>query len=340
MSALDNDITWLLDRLPPVVRVWRRSEPDFYGASYLIAQRLGRKKPPISFAAWRHGWLHLDPIIHPRLIAMGTPKTLNLVATDRQVEILSKFGWPNSVAVGLPFIYGDIFKLDAKPNSLLVMPGHTLPYTDHQWDQKTYVDQIVKLKPYFNSIVACVHSSCFAKGYWTPYFEKNGIPCIKGADTYDKNALLRLNCIFKSFEYVTTNTIGSHIAYAAYSGCKVSIYGDYCSPNKNDYRNDPYYQKYPGLLEYWIDQSQESVIRQHYPQFFTLPMDAIDTKKWGEAVTGAAFIKKPSEVAELLGWSLKHQVKGYLSEGWRLMLNPGSFRKLLARRKIAQESIA
>lgn len=338
MSALNNEITWLLDRLPPVDRVWRRSEPDFYGASYLIAQRLGRKKPPISFAAWRHGWLHLDPIIHPRLIAMGTPKTLNLVATDRQVEILRKFGWPKSVAVGLPFIYGDILKLDAKPNSLLVMPGHTLPYTDHQWDQKTYVDQIVKLKPYFTSIVACVHSSCFAKGYWVPHFEKYGIPCIKGADTYDKNALLRLNCIFKSFEYMTTNTIGSHVAYSAYSGCKVSIYGDYCAPNKNDYRNDPYYQKYPELLEYWIDQSQESVIKKRYPEFFTIPMEATERKDWGAKVVGAAYKKEPQEIAELLGWSIANQILGYCKEGLRIASSPSSLRNLFERRRIAKQS--
>lgn len=340
MTALNNEITWLLDKLPPIDRVWRRSEPDFYGASYLIAQRLGKKKPPVSFAAWRHGWSHLDPIIHPRLIAMGTPKTLNLVATDRHVEILKKFGWPNSVAVGLPFIYGDFFELDAKPNSLLVMPGHTLPYTDHQLDQESYVDQIAKLKPLFATIVACVHSSCFAKGYWVPYFEKHGIPCIKGADTYDKNALFRLNCIFKSFEYMTTNTIGSHIAYAAYSGCKVSIYGDYFSPNKNDYRNDPYYQKYPELLNYWFDQSQKSVIEKRYPEFFTVPSEATIRKKWGEEVTGAAFKREPSEIAKLLGWSLKSQIKGYLIEGCRLMSDPGSLRKLLERRKIAQESEA
>jgi hypothetical protein len=220
------------------------------------------------------------------------------------------------------------------------MPGHTLPYTDHQWDQKTYVDQIVKLKPYFATIVACVHSSCFTKGYWVPYFEKHGIPCIRGADTYDKNALLRLNCIFKSFEYMTTNTIGSHVAYAAYSGCKVSIYGNFFSPSKNDYRDDPFYQEYPKLLDYWIDQSQKSVIEKQYPQFFTNPMEATARKKWGEKVTGSAFKRRPSEIGELLGWSLKRQIRGYLTEGWRLMCDPGSLRRLLKRRKIAQEGVA
>jgi hypothetical protein len=260
------------------------------------------------------------------------------VATVRQVEILKKFGWHNSVAVGLPFIYGDIFELDAKPDSLLVMPGHTLPHTDHQWDQKTYVDQIVKLKPYYDTIVACVHSSCFAKGYWVPYFEKHGIPCIKGADTYDKNALLRLNTIFKSFEYMTTNTIGSHVAYAAYSGCKVSIYGEYCSPNKSDYRNDPYYQEYPELLNYWVDQSQKSVIENRYPELFTIPMKATKRNVWGEEMVGAAHRKEPQEIAALLGWSIANQIRGYCKEGLRLVRNPSKLRSLFERRRIANQS--
>ena len=268
MPTTNNEITWLLERLPPIERVWRRSEPDFYGASYLVARQLGRRKPPVSFAAWRHGWVHVDPIIHPRLIAKGTKKTLNLVATESQVKILKEFGWHRAVAVGLPFIYGDFFEIDTRPNSLLVMPGHTLSYTDHRYDQKTYVEQIARLKPHFSTIVACVHSSCFSKGYWVPEFEKHGIPCIRGADTYDKNALLRLNCIFKSFGYMTTNTIGSHFAYAAYSGCKVSIYGDFFSPSKDDYRNDPFYKENPELLRFWIEKSQESVIQKQYPEFF------------------------------------------------------------------------
>jgi hypothetical protein len=137
---------------------------------------------------------------------------------------------------------------------------------------------------------------------------------------------------------MTTNTIGSHVAYAAYSGCKVSIYGDYCSPTKNDYRNDPYYQKYPELLNYWVDQSQKSVIKKRYPEFFTVPMEATERKDWGAEVVGAAYRKEPQEIATLLGWSTANQILGYCREGLRIASSPSSLRNLFERRRIAKQS--
>jgi hypothetical protein len=332
---MKNDATWLLERLPKYERVWRRSEPDFYGASYLIAEHLGKKKPPISFATWRHGWVYYNSIIHPEFLTNGTTRTLNLVATEQHVQLLKKFGYKKSVAVGLPYLYGDSVQIERRPNSLLVMPKHTLPYLTHQMDQKKFADQIAKLKTYFSTIVVCVHSSCFSNGLWISEFEKHGIPWIMGADTYDKNALERLHCIFDSFEYMTTNTIGSHIAYAAYSGVKVSIYGEYLSFTEKDHRNNPFYKDKPDLLKSALKYSKKDAIQNQYPFLFVTPMEAKVRTNWGKEVTGADYKRSPSEIAELLGWSLKSQIKGYLTEGCRLMCDPESLRKLLERRKIA-----
>ena len=333
---MDTQIKWLAERLPPVEQIWRRSEPDFYGASYLIAQQVGKKKPPVCFATWRHGWVHLKSIIHPLMILGSTDETLNLVATENQVRIVREFGFKNAIAVGLPFIYGDTFEVERRPGSLVVMPGHTLPYTDHQLDEKRYVDQIAELKPHFSAIIACLHSSCIAKGYWVTEFERHGIPWISGADTYDKNALVRMNIIFKSFEYMTTNIIGSHIAYAAYSGSKPSIYGDYASPSEKDYQNDPFYKESPELLTFYVENSKQEVIEKQYPELFITPMTATERRDWGREVTGAKYKRTPYEIAELLGWSFKNQVKGYCKEGFRLLRNPVSLRNLLKRRQIAK----
>ena len=195
---LKYDTDWIAEKLPSIERVWRRSEPDSYGASYLIAQLTGRKKPPVSFAHWRHGWMYLDPIIHPKLIG-GDPGLTHLMATAEQAQILNDFGYKKVVAVGLPFIYADNFETNRVAGSLLVMPGHSLPYTNPQLNEHNYARQIASLRPYFSTIVACLHSSCFAKGLWVSELEKYGIPCIIGADSYDKNSLIRMNYIFKSF---------------------------------------------------------------------------------------------------------------------------------------------
>ena len=89
---LKYDTKWIAEKLPPIERVWRRSEPDSYGASYLIAEQTERKKPPVSFAHWRHGWNYLNPIIHPRLLG-GDPGLVHLMTTAEQVQILNNFGY-------------------------------------------------------------------------------------------------------------------------------------------------------------------------------------------------------------------------------------------------------
>jgi hypothetical protein len=207
------EIDWVLNNLPPFHEIRLKGEADFYGISHLIASKINKKLPSRSFSTWTHGWLFPEKIIRLEqlLFYEGTFKT-HLVANQSQVESLKKFGVNNSKAVGLPFIYLDKLQISRKENSLLVMPPHSLPYTEHNWNQKKYVEEICTLKPNFSTIVACLHSSCIDKGYWTKEFTDAGIPYIIGASINDKNALLRMKTIFSSFDYMTTNTLGSHIA--------------------------------------------------------------------------------------------------------------------------------
>jgi hypothetical protein len=331
------ELNWLEKQLPPVETIWRRSEADFYGASYVIAQQIGKKKPPVSFAAWRHGWFFSKSVVHPCFLAKGTRRTLNLMGTQRQVRILKEYGYNNAVAVGLPYIYADTLELERKPGSLLVMPAHTLPYNKQHWDQNAYVAEIVKLKPYFSSIVACIHGACVEHGYWIHEFERHGIPWVQGADSYDKNALRRMNVMFKSFEYMTTNSLGSHVAYAAYSGAKVSVFGPYAAPEIDNFSNDPFYKKYPELLRTYVENLQEDILKCHYPDLFSTPMEAIERRAWGAEMVGAAYRKDPQKIAALLGWSIANQIIGYCKEGLRLACSPSALRNLFERRRIAKQ---
>ena len=334
-----SNILWLQQRLPAIDRIWRRVEADFYGASHVIALLTQRKKPPISFATWRHGWVYFDDLSHPKLLTNGSPQMMNLVAYNAHVSILRNFGYTKLAAVGLPYLYADIFNFNRISSSLVVMPGHTLDYTDHSWNRQAYVNEISALKPYFDPIVACIHPSCVSKGYWVEEFQKSGIPWIYGADVNDKNALLRIQCIFKSFEFMTTNTIGSHLAYAAYSGCKPSIYGDYVSHKYDDFKHDPFYQNYPELVEYVVRNSKEEKIRGQYPHLFKHPTDALECSGWGAEMVGKKNKKTPEEISEFLGWNLNRQISGYVSEGLRLLCSPQKLKRLLNRRKPAKKPL-
>jgi len=94
----------------------------------------------------------------------------------------------------------------------------------------------------------CIHPECYKKGYWIGACEKFKLPYIKGASLNDKNSLMRMYRLFSSFEYMTTCYIGSHVLYAAYCNCKVSIFGKYFEYKKEFFTNDPFYRKYPHIF--------------------------------------------------------------------------------------------
>ncbi|MBA3534482.1 MAG: hypothetical protein H0T73_21385 [Ardenticatenales bacterium] len=307
-----NDIQWLTERLPPIEPTVLRSEPDYYGASHEIAIQLGRAKAPRSFATWRHGWVY-QPIAHVRqLVPWGSAKERHLVATEAHVQTLKAFGFERAVAVGLPFIYAPDSKVLRQPNTLLVMPSHSLPYTSHTWDEHSYVAAIAQLKDQFSQIVACVHSSCLIKGTWITEFDRYGIPWIVGATVEDRNALHRMATIFRSFETMTTNAIGSHLPYAAYAGCKLSIYGPFAEFSEKDFEKDPWYSQYPDLLKHVILHGRESAIRQQCPQFFVHPENAVTHEEWGKAVLGDSYRRNSKAIAQFLGWSPAEQIAGHL----------------------------
>lgn len=320
MSGLE----WLHTKLPPIEPIRLRCEPDFYGISHLIAQQSHRSKCPRSFAYWMHGWNPIEQITHPRELAIGGDlDTTILVATDHQASILRNFGFKQVEAAGLPFIYADFVQTERQPNSLLVMPNHSTDYTEYEVDQKKYISQIIELKPFFSKIVFSLHGSCVDKNYWIPELERCNIPWIVGAATNDRNALIRMNLIFKTFEYVTTNSIGSHIAYAAYSGCKTSIYGDYIGLKAKDFVNDPWYQKYPDILFKHLDFFQEDNIKKLFPYLFTNPVESKNHKDWGAEMIGARYKKSTKTITDLLGWSSHHQLLGYSRLALQIMKEPG-----------------
>ena len=299
-----SEIDWILKNLPPFHKINLNGEPDFYGISHIIASKLKKKSPPRSFATWTHGWLFPEKIIKPEqiLFCEGIFKT-HLVANQFQVEALKNFGIENVEAVGLPFIYLDDIQFARKDRSLLVMPPHSLPYTKHNWKQKEYVDEICSLKPYFSTIVACLHSACISNGYWVKEFTDAGIPYIMGASVNDRNALIRMQSIFKSFEYMTTNSLGSHIAYASYCGCKVSLFCKYQGFTKEDAEYDPYYIKNPDLIDPWIELTKENYIRTKLPHLFVHPQEALEMTKWASKMIGLDHKKSPQVIADLMGWS-------------------------------------
>lgn len=323
----------LIGRLPARRPIWRRCEADFYGASHVIAELTGRRKPPVSFATWRHGWVDPWWVRDPRLHLMDQRRNYrHLVFTQEHVNLLKEYGFNRVHAVGAPIIYTSGKRQKRYPGSLLVMPAHTLSYIDSSYHRQEYVDQIAEFRKYFTDIVFCLYVDDYRKGDWIPILNQYGFPYLEGADSYDANSLWRMSMLFQGFEYVTTNSMGSHVVYASYFGCKVSVYGRYHEYSERDFVRDPFYAGKKDLLACALESQRLCVVSRRYPQFFVPPPEAVVTEEWGRKHVGEKHRRKPEEVAQLLGWTPKEQFEGYIKEGCRLLLSPSSLKKLWRRR--------
>jgi hypothetical protein len=298
--------------LPPIIPIKLRNEADYYGISHMIADELKLDKVPRSFAYWTHGWIYAEPITSSKEInCWAKPKDTVLVATQQEVNILKREGYHKAHAVGMPFIYTKDAEVNRNTRSLLIMPAHSGSQSSIEADETGYIEKILELKPFFSEIVACIHSSCVVNNHWIPSLEKHGIPWILGASVFDRNSLQKMRTIFQSFDYVTTNTIGSHIPYASYCGCKVFIY-NYSRFTLASYERDPWYQKNPDLLWKQYEMCDEAVLIQRFPQFFKSPIDATNNQEWANQALGEEYRQSPEAVAKLLGWHWQDQVLGYL----------------------------
>jgi hypothetical protein len=298
--------------LPPLQVKHLRSEPDCYGASRIISDALGLPFRPYSFASWYHGWLSWD-VKYVETFGIAHPWR-KLVATSAHQRFLSDHG-VDAVAVGAPFVYafesiGDT--IVRQPNSLLVMPPHSIQHYKESWDEEAYIKKIKLLSSDFDYIVACVSPSCVSQNVWIHTLEKYDIPYIVGANMHDSNGLLRMCSILKSFEYVTTNRVGGHVVYAAYSGCKVSIFGDYLNLESSEFDGDELYIEHPHLVTNVIDELSKKSVCSKFPFLFVHPKKASKKVQWASEQLGEGSMKSFFKLSWYLGW-WPHQQIYYLS---------------------------
>jgi hypothetical protein len=296
---------WLLASLPALVKTERCYEADFYGASSLVANALGLNRIPPSVASWTHGpaawWM---PLRFPQQVAFHRHAWDRcLVVTREQEQFLREQRYPRVHAVGAPILYVPEFELPRRPGSLLVMPGHTLYNNDHHTPYQAYAEYIASMRARFETVVTCLHANDVAKNRWAPAFEAVGIPWVRGADSFDRNSLLRVVSLMKQFEFVTSNALGSHIPYAAYFGAKTSLAGPRASVDAADMRNARLYKENPELLAFTLSATQEFLKRGESP-FQVNPWDAVEQIEFGKSALGLDARRSPGEVARLLGWNL------------------------------------
>ena len=298
---------------------------SLYGAQLIAAKYCGLSVPPWKAEGeWQHGWIVKERNIHPELVVGYDGKSFGrrekekfFVAREDQASYLKSCGYKHVVAIGLPVIYLADKHLDRMVGSLLVMPVHSLPETTEQWDDDAYVEYIKSISHHFSKIVVCIHSDCLAKGNWGA-FAKAGFDVVSGADPEDTNSLQRVADLFSQFEYVTSNEFGSHVAYASYFCCKVSVFGPRVDFRKEDYANLSLYKNAPELLDIVADRKSKGYMFETYKQFVVNPWQASTHQEWAAWELGEKNKKTPSELIQLFGWNLQGWLRKTSSEFFRI----------------------
>ncbi|MBF0162604.1 MAG: hypothetical protein HQL88_09980 [Magnetococcales bacterium] len=297
-------------------------ELNYYGAAKLVADKLGIQDPPVSHVSWAHGWIPDDVTLASRLAGdgiigvVGQPEaTITipmekrrpfLVSTKAFETLLRESGLTDSKAVGLPFSYVEPDPAARRiPGSLLVMPAHVLiDQRDGRTDEITYLEYIKSIAHQFSRVVFCINLGCVGSGLWIGNLEKYGFDYVWGAGMMDQMALIRMRKIFDSFEYMTSNGIGSHFVYSGLCGVKVSMAGPLDNVPLDMHKTLPAWQN-PKERERLIlacTMVQHGFLKKKFPWLYREPRDGVECVEWAREEIGFYNRVPFEELARLFGW--------------------------------------
>lgn len=277
-----------------------RCEPDYYGASLLIARALGMSAAPASSASWVHG---CDMLPVPREVFsphFNNPEQTHLVSNEAAAAWWRSRGMNRAIAVGCPFIYTPPSGASRMTNSVLAMPAHGLPgVLADELHAHSWLKTVAELKPRFANITVCLHRHDVPK--LAPMVEALDMHWITGA-SHDSDSLPRIRSMFDQFEHVVTDSLGSHVPYAAWSGCKVCFLEPLQHRSWEQVRDLPHQKNHPEM-EKNIRYHQKDSLLERVPFLF---VDAVENAcrpmEWAARALGVESMRPPEEVARLLGW--------------------------------------
>ncbi len=303
--------------------VKRETISHAYGAQ-LIARRYCEIHEPTPAVPgyWMHGWLpayhNVDPLFiaqHKRegqgegydfeaQIRDDRAREVQWVGRQDQAEYLRAHGYRHVRAIGLPIVYVPAPRVRRVPGSLLVMPPHG--HRTHGPDDpvaERYADAIAGIRSRFAHVWVGLNEGDVATQQWIESFRRRGIDVFTTADLGDPDTLVRLRLILSTFEFVTTNGFGSHIALAAYCGARVSVWGPYADFPVERMKITHAVKAFPHLLDQALELVSEAALRAHYPFLFVEPDGAAERRDWGAVEVGEPWRVPPADLRDLFAWT-------------------------------------
>ena len=273
---------------------------------------------PSPEAMWTHGWNYF-PCEHRERIDWGWhgQSFRLLVHRDEEerffgdADLMMRPRWERRFFMPI--------RLRKKiPGSLLIVPSHSLDHINYDYDEESYFSTLDPFIRKFEHVAACIHPSCAQKGIWLSALRRRSIPWTLGAEVVDRNGLRRIRGLFEQFSHVTSNSIGSHIPYAASCNCSVSIYGPRQDLRPSDWCNHPYYKEHPQILEWMVNLHNSRYVEKTFGWLFREPTTDANDRDWALQQLGHSNMKTPIQLAELFGWDIPDSTSNQTEGSGRL----------------------
>ena len=299
--------------LPKTIPISVNSGVDRYGFSSVLAQQLKMRYVPRSFANWIHGWCWWTDHNAELLSCHKLPKNTSIiVANELEKNALNSYGFNKVKSGGIPFAYIKQQHCSRNESALLAYPPHTAEIEKFSTDHKEYFDYLESLKKDFEDIYVSIYYLDINTPMHYAALDR-GLKVVQGANPSDANGLIRVRSILDSFKYVTTNTMGSHMLYALYSGCNFSFSGPFYAYDESVFlaNGNPHKHSHD-YVNKMVNFSSEEFVKNQYGPFFTShPGLGIKDIAFAKNAIGEKFILRPDDIKEALGWSLTGQISGY-----------------------------
>jgi hypothetical protein len=300
--------------LPNYKPISVRNEVDRYGFSTLLANTLSLNHTPRSFCNWLHGWVWWKPEATDELGCSNLPFNVPIVVSKHSEKLLlDSVGYKHVYSGGFPFLYTEFSGQRRKKNSLLAFLPHSSEHVtvSNVYDEE-YLDYLESIKEDFSEVYVCIHWQDSSNKLLINNLILRKLSYVFGARADDGNSLNRIRVLLDYFEFVTTPVFGSHILYATYAGCKVSVCGPLIEYKGSDYKH----QEGISLerIEKLIKFGSTEWLRVKFPFLYVdHPTDASTNLAWAKVEIGSKNKLSSKELINILGWSVGGQLNGYIN---------------------------
>jgi len=286
------------------------AEADLYGYSKWLASHLGFDFAPRSLRGFQHGWIWWDAEDADYAPGFGLDPNLDaywgvLVQSEKIARELNQKGI-FAKACGLPFLnyykhcgLKGSFK-GLRDGSVLYVPAHSNPWHDISFNITAASRKFVRAYP--DCAIMLGWNDRHLADAMSTSFRRVEI----GAGALESESFLRLMSIFERYDYLITDSIGSHICYALACGMKVGIHSGLHAfsharqqgsgsmpPAKSDQASSVERRRFVYTPEYLDQRFPGIVIDGGLPSYSRLPSDLAEAR--------------PDVIAGLLGWDLTYE---------------------------------